>query len=84
MGVDTTMFGYLQSVFAFVQLCGGPFYGRFGDLFGGKYALILAALSGVSTYGLMTVATSVPLLFLSRLVSVAMHTMQGTIFFIYR
>ncbi|XP_047145444.1 solute carrier family 22 member 18 isoform X1 [Hydra vulgaris] len=78
LGANTTMFGYLQSVFAFVQLCGGPFFGRFGDLFGGKYALLLAAFSSVSTYGLMSIASSVPLLFLSRLVSVAMHTLQGS------
>lgn len=77
LGVDAKMFGYLQSVFAFVQLCGGPLYGRFGDLFGGKYALIIAFMSCVASFGLLSVAATIPVLFLSRLPSVLMHCMQG-------
>ena len=33
LGVDTVVFGYLQTTFAIVQLCGGPVYGRFSDQF---------------------------------------------------
>lgn len=77
LGVDTQMFGVLQTVFSFVQLCGGPIYGRFGDLFGGKYSLILAFSSCVLSYTLLAVAGSIPVLFLSRLPSIVMHCMQG-------
>jgi len=77
LGVDTKVFGYLQSVFAFVQLCGGPLFGRFGDLFGGQSALILAFIAASSSYGLLALASSTFLLFLSRLPSVCMHSMQG-------
>ena len=73
------MFGYLQTVFALVQLAGGPLFGRFGDLFGGRAAMTLAFLSASATYLLLSLSTSVPLLFLSRLMSVFLHAMQGKI-----
>ena len=76
------MFGYLQSLFAFVQLCGGPIYGRFGDLFGTRNALILAFLASASSYGLLAVASSFSVLLLSRLPSVCMHSFHGG-FFVY-
>ena len=75
--MDTQTFGILQSTFAFVQLCGGPVYGRFGDLFGGKYSLILAFFACFTSYGLLAVSASIPVLFLSRLPSIGMHCMQG-------
>ena len=77
LGVDPAMFGYLQTTFAVVQLAGGPLYGRFGDLFGGRAAMTLAYVSSSATYFLLSCSTSVPLLFLSRLPSVFMHAMQG-------
>ncbi|XP_038663461.1 solute carrier family 22 member 18 [Scyliorhinus canicula] len=77
LGMDTVMFGYLQTTFAIIQLLGGPLFGRFGDLFGGRAALSLAYLSSGFTYLLMGLSTTVPLLFLSRLPSVFMHGMQA-------
>lgn len=77
LGMDTVMFGYLQTTFAIIQLLGGPLFGRFGDLFGGRAALSLAYLSSGLTYVLMGLSTSVSLLFLSRLPSVFMHGMQA-------
>ncbi|XP_078271300.1 solute carrier family 22 member 18 [Rhinoraja longicauda] len=77
LGMDTVMFGYLQTTFAIIQLLGGPLFGRFGDLFGGRAALSLAYLSSGLTYVLMGFSTSVSLLFLSRLPSVFMHGMQA-------
>ena len=77
LGVDPVVFGYLQTTFAVVQLCGGPFYGRFGDLFGGKAALLLAFIASSMAYSLLAIANSIPLLFLSRIPSVGMHSMQG-------
>ena len=77
LGVNITMFGYLQTIFAVVQLCGGPLFGRFGDIFGGRAALTLAFASAAFSYGLMGVAYSFPALLLSRLPSIFMHAMQG-------
>uniref|UniRef100_UPI00398E75E2 solute carrier family 22 member 18 n=1 Tax=Pristiophorus japonicus TaxID=55135 RepID=UPI00398E75E2 len=77
LGMDTVMFGYLQTTFALIQLLGGPLFGRFGDLFGGRAALSLAYLSSGLTYVLMGLSTNVPLLFLSRVPSVFMHGMQA-------
>ncbi|EDO38586.1 predicted protein, partial [Nematostella vectensis] len=78
LGADPMVFGYLQTTFAVVQLCGGPVYGRFGDLFGSKAALGLAFSASALSYGLLSVSTSVPMLFFSRLPSVFMHVMQGS------
>ncbi|XP_002131621.2 solute carrier family 22 member 18 [Ciona intestinalis] len=75
--VDPITFGNLQTTFAVVQLMGGPLFGRFGDLFGCKYALALAFLSAFLSYFLLGVANTVFIIFLSRLPSVFMHAMQG-------
>ena len=71
------VFGYLQTTFAIVQLCGGPLFGRFGDVFGSRAALALAFISATVSYAVLGAATSVPMLFLSRLPSIFMHAMQG-------
>ena len=72
------MFGYLQTTFAVVQLAGGPLFGRFGDIFGGRAALTLAFMAAALSYGLLGLSYSLPVLFISRLPSVFMHAMQGT------
>lgn len=77
LGVNAVWYGYLQTTFAVVQLAGGPLYGRFGDLFGSRAAMTLAFVSAALSYLLLSVSTSVPVLFLSRLPSVFMHAMQG-------
>ncbi|XP_045181173.2 solute carrier family 22 member 18-like [Mercenaria mercenaria] len=77
LGVNAVWYGYLQTTFAIVQLAGGPLYGRFGDLFGSRAAMTLAFVSAALSYLLLSVSTSVPILFLSRLPSVFMHAMQG-------
>ncbi|CAH1774902.1 unnamed protein product, partial [Owenia fusiformis] len=77
LGVDAVIYGYLQTTFAVVQLCGGPLYGRFGDLFGGQAALVLAFGAAAISYAILGVSYSIPVLFLSRLPSVFMHAMQG-------
>lgn len=77
LGVNAVWYGYLQTTFAVVQLAGGPLYGRFGDLFGSRAAMTLAFVSAALSYLLLSVSTSVPLLFLSRLPSLFMHAMQG-------
>ncbi|BFZ11456.1 hypothetical protein BsWGS_14495 [Bradybaena similaris] len=77
LGADPVVFGYLQTSFAVVQLAGGPLFGRFGDLFGSRLAMMLAFAASALSYFLLSVSTSLPLLFLSRLPSVFMHAMQG-------
>ncbi|KAL3889020.1 hypothetical protein ACJMK2_001379 [Sinanodonta woodiana] len=77
LGVNPTMFGYLQTTFAVVQLAGGPLFGRFGDIFGGRAAMTLAFSASALTYLLLSLSSTIPLLFLSRLPSIFMHAMQG-------
>lgn len=78
LGADPTTFGQLQTVFAVTQLLGGPLFGRIGDVLGEKFALVLAFSGATASYFLMGISYSLPLLFLSRLPSVVMHTMQGS------
>uniref|UniRef100_A0A1I8JEB9 MFS domain-containing protein n=1 Tax=Macrostomum lignano TaxID=282301 RepID=A0A1I8JEB9_9PLAT len=70
-------FGYLQTMFAAVQLLGGPLFGRFGDLYGARLALCLAF--GASGISCLTVALTDGLfwMFLSRLPLMLVHAMQG-------
>ena len=77
LGADPTIFGQLQTVFAVTQLLGGPIFGRIGDTLGERFALILAFSGATLSYLLMGIADNLPMLFLSRLPSVVMHTMQG-------
>merc|ERR1711936_962662 len=67
LGADPVIFGHLQTVFSVLQLLGGPIYGRIGDLYGERTALLIAFIS-----------YSLPVLFLSRVPSVFLHVMQGS------
>ncbi|XP_040568658.1 solute carrier family 22 member 18 [Lepeophtheirus salmonis] len=78
LGADTTTFGHLQTVFAIAQLIGGPVYGRIGDMAGEKSALLVSLFAGGLSYLIMGMANSITLLFLSRIPSMLMHTMQGS------
>ncbi|NXA37644.1 S22AI protein, partial [Eudromia elegans] len=77
LGLDSVGFGYLQTTFGVLQLVGGPVFGRFADRFGARAALILSCASGSAFFLLVSISTSIPLLFLSRLPSVFMHGMPG-------
>ncbi|KFQ59104.1 Solute carrier family 22 member 18, partial [Pelecanus crispus] len=74
LGLDSVGFGYLQTTFGVLQLVGGPIFGRFADQFGIRAALIISCLSGSA---LMSISTSIPLLFLSRLPAVFMQGLPG-------
>lgn len=76
------MFGYLQTTFALVQLCGGPIIGRFGDIFGSRAALVLSFAAAALSYSILGSASSVSMLFVSRFPSVFMHAMQGIFSFL--
>ena len=71
------MFGYMETVFAVVMLLGGPLFGRFGDLFGARAALLVAMGSSFMTYAILSQANSVFSLFLSRIMAFMMHAMHG-------
>ena len=71
------MFGYLETIFSLSMLIGGPFFGRFGDLFGARVALSVALFSSFLTYAILAVSNNIPLLFLSRIPGVLMHVMHG-------
>ncbi|NWU60293.1 S22AI protein, partial [Pterocles burchelli] len=77
LDLDSVGFGYLQTTFGVLQLVGGPIFGRFADQFGNRAALILSCASGSAFFLLMSISTSIPLLFLSRLPSVFMHGLPG-------
>ncbi|KAM4778844.1 solute carrier family 22 member 18 isoform 1-T1 [Cyanocitta cristata] len=77
LGLDSVGFGYLQTIFGVLQLVGGYIFGRFADQFGARAALILSCASGIVFFLLMSLSTSIPLLFLSRLPGVFMHGMPG-------
>ena len=76
LGADPIIFGHLQTVFSILQLLGGPVYGRIGDIYGEKTALIIAFSSSILTYLMTFLSHSLPVLFLSRLPSVFLHVMQ--------
>ncbi|XP_071414913.1 solute carrier family 22 member 18 [Pithys albifrons albifrons] len=77
LGLDSVGFGYLQTTFGVLQLVGGYIFGRFADQFGARAALILSCASGSVFFLLMSISTSIPLLFLSRLPGVFMHGVPG-------
>ncbi|NWV70386.1 S22AI protein, partial [Malurus elegans] len=77
LGLDSVGFGYLQTTFGLLQLVGGYIFGRFADQFGARAALILSCASASVFFLLMSLSTSIPLLFLSRLPGVFMHGIPG-------
>ena len=68
----------METVFAVAMLLGGPLFGRFGDIFGARAALLLAFLSCLFTYLILSFATGLPALFFSRIFAFMMHAMHGT------
>ncbi|NXI63816.1 S22AI protein, partial [Anseranas semipalmata] len=77
LGLDSVGFGYLQTTFGALQLVGGPIFGRFADQFGTRAALVLSCASGSAFFLLLSISSSVPILFLSRLPAVFMHGLPG-------
>ena len=66
-------FGTLMSLFALVQLVGGLMCGPLMDVNGPKWGFMVSYLSGAAAYGMQAFATSMPLLYLSRLPMAAQH-----------
>ena len=77
LGANPVLFGYMETVFAVTMLIGGPLFGRFGDIFGARAALLMAFLSSFLTYFTLTLADGIPALFISRLFAFMMHALHG-------
>lgn len=77
LGANPVVFGYLETTFNIAMLLGGPLFGRFGDLFGARSALVVAFSSSFLTYAVLAVANSINALFLSRVCGFMMHAMHG-------
>ena len=71
------MYGYLQTVYAALQLIGGTIFGRLGDIIGSRAGLVLAHACGFTSYFLVATANGPTMLFLSRIPGVFMHGAQG-------
>eukprot|EP00283_Hemiselmis_rufescens_P025123 CAMPEP_0173450078 /NCGR_PEP_ID=MMETSP1357-20121228/43998_1 /TAXON_ID=77926 /ORGANISM="Hemiselmis rufescens, Strain PCC563" /LENGTH=184 /DNA_ID=CAMNT_0014416727 /DNA_START=11 /DNA_END=562 /DNA_ORIENTATION=- len=76
LGADSVVFGYLQTVFSFVQLLGAPIIGRLCDTQGAKIALQMCQLATGLSYILLGSAWNIPVLFLSQLPTVLMQSMH--------
>ena len=59
------------------MLISGPFFGRFGDRFGAKSAMILCFIGSFFFYFFLTIADDVLDLFLSHLGAFLMHAFHG-------
>ena len=51
---------------------------RCGDVFGCRCVMIISELSSMLSYGSLSFATNVFMLFMSRLPALAMHNLQGS------
>ena len=62
------MVGWLYSAFSIAQLVSSPWWGRFSDRYGRRPALIAGLLGACAAYLVFGFATSLTILFLSRIV----------------
>jgi len=72
-GADARQYGTLMSLFALMQLVGGLVCGPLMDVNGPRWGFIVSFLSGAAAYGMTAIATSMPVLYLSRLPTAAQH-----------
>ena len=77
LNVSTVTYGYLETVSSVAMLISGPFFGRFGDRFGAKSAMILCFIGSFFFYFFLTIADDVLDLFLSRLGAFLIHAFHG-------
>ena len=75
--MDPVTFSFFMSVFAFLTLLSSPILGRIADVFGSRTVLILSMLSASAAHFTMGTATGIPMLLISRSVSLLMDVMPG-------
>ena len=68
LGGNGTVVGFLVSSFSVAQLLSAPMWGRFSDRFGRRPALLVALAASAVAYVIFGFATSLTVLFLSRIV----------------
>ena len=78
LGVYSEVFGYMQSTYAFYQMIGSPIFGRCGDVFGCRAVMVVSELSAMLTYGMLSFASNVFMLFMSRVPALSQHNLQGS------
>lgn len=79
MGADTETYGWIQTLFATLQLIGNPIFGYFGDVFGPKFTVIVALTSAGLSYMLLGFSTNLTMLVISRFPAIAMHGYTGIV-----
>jgi MFS family permease len=62
------MIGWMIAVFSIAQLASAPLWGRISDRYGRRPAIILGLVGGAVSYTVFGLATSIWMLFLSRLI----------------
>jgi MFS family permease len=68
LGGNGTVVGFLVSSFSVAQLLSAPMWGRFSDRFGRRPALLVALAASAVAYVIFGFATSLTVLFISRIV----------------
>lgn len=76
IGMNTELFGLMESTYALYQMITSPVYGRLGDLFGVRILYLISELASSITFGSLAFADSVPKLFLTRIPALFMHSVQ--------
>ncbi len=68
MGANAFIYTCIVSSFSVATLCSAPIWGRFSDRYGRRPALLIALGASAVAYVIFAFATSLPMLFLSRIV----------------
>lgn len=79
LGADASMVGVLIAAFPAAQLVVSPFWGRLSDRYGRRPMILAGLLSSAAAYLLFGLATSLWLLFISRLVQGAGGATTGVV-----
>ena len=79
LGGNGTVVGFLVSSFSVAQLLSAPMWGRFSDRFGRRPALLVALAASAVAYVIFGFATSLVVLFVSRIVQGAGGGTTGVI-----
>lgn len=74
---NSSTFATLKVAFALFQLVGGILFGRFGDLFSGRSAMMVAHVASALSYALMGASTSIMGVFISMVPTVLQHGYQA-------
>ena len=75
---NSTTYATLKVLFSILQFFGGILFGRFGDLFSGKRAMVIAHVASALSYVMMMAANSLVGVFLSMIPSVMQHGFQAS------